>query len=124
MYAEPVRHTTKPRDGRQPGADAGENSAVHVRDLGKRYGDLWALRELDLDVPAGSVLGLLGHNGAGKTTALRILTTLAVPTTGHARVAGFDVVADAARVRARIGVAGQDATVDGLLGARANLEMV
>jgi ABC-2 type transport system ATP-binding protein len=92
--------------------------------LGKRFGDLWALRELDLDVPTGSVLGLLGHNGAGKTTAVRILTTLAVPTTGSARVAGLDVVADAAAVRANIGLAAQAATVDGLLTARRNLELV
>src|SRR3954463_12594426 len=92
--------------------------------LGKRFGDFWALRDLDLDVPAGTVLGLLGHNGAGKTTALRILTTLAAPTEGRAWVAGYDVVAEAPQVRERIGVASQAATVDGLLGARANLEMV
>jgi ABC-2 type transport system ATP-binding protein len=97
---------------------------ILATDLGKRYGDLWALRELDLDVPAGSVLGLLGHNGAGKTTAVRILTTLARPTTGSARVAGADVVADPRGVRARIGLAAQSATVDGLLTARANLELV
>jgi ABC-2 type transport system ATP-binding protein len=70
------------------------------------------------------VLGLLGHNGAGKTTAIRILTTLAEPTSGEARVAGFDVGTEGARVRERIGVAGQSATVDDLLTARANLEMV
>jgi len=70
------------------------------------------------------VLGLLGHNGAGKTTAIRILTTLAEPSTGSASVAGLDVVADAARVRERIGLAGQYATVDGLLTAQANLEMI
>jgi ABC-2 type transport system ATP-binding protein len=92
--------------------------------LGKRYGDLWALRELDLHVPAGTVLGLLGHNGAGKTTAVRILTTLARPTTGEARVAGFDVATQAPLVRAHIGLAAQAATVDGLLSARANLELV
>src|SRR3954470_19855405 len=92
--------------------------------LGKRFGDLWALRDLDLDIPAGSVLGLLGHNGAGKTTAVRILTTLAVPTTGSARVAGHDVVAEPHAVRSRIGLAGQSATVDGLLAGRANLELV
>jgi ABC-2 type transport system ATP-binding protein len=97
---------------------------IHARGLGKRYGDLWALRDLDLDVPAGSVLGLLGHNGAGKTTAIRILTTLTAPTTGSATVAGVDVVADPAGVRARIGLAGQSATVDGLLSGRANLELI
>jgi ABC-2 type transport system ATP-binding protein len=100
------------------------DGGVHARGLGKRFGDLWALRDLDLTVPAGSVLGLLGHNGAGKTTAVRVLTTLAVPTAGTASVAGFDVVAAPERVRSRIGVAGQDATVDGLLNARANLEMI
>ena len=92
--------------------------------LGKRYDELWALRDLDLNVPAGSVLGLLGHNGAGKTTAIRILTTLALPTTGSASVAGFDVVEQPGQVRSRLGLAGQAATVDGLLTARANLEMV
>src|SRR5512132_3477669 len=97
---------------------------VVTEGLGKRYDDLWALRDLDLQVPAGSVLGLLGHNGAGKTTAIRILTTLALPTTGRASVAGFDVVEQPGEVRARLGLAGQYATVDGLLSGRANLEMV
>jgi ABC-2 type transport system ATP-binding protein len=97
---------------------------VHATGLGKRFGDLWALRGLDLHVPVGRVLGLLGHNGAGKTTAIRILTTLSTPTEGQAQVAGHDVVAAPAQVRERIGVAGQAATVDGLLTARANLEMV
>jgi ABC-2 type transport system ATP-binding protein len=98
--------------------------AVLAEGLGKRYGDLWALRDVDLAVPPGSVLGLLGHNGAGKTTAVRILTTLLRPTEGRAVVAGHDVVADGASVRAKIGLAGQQATVDGLMSARANLEMV
>jgi ABC-2 type transport system ATP-binding protein len=82
------------------------------------------LRDLDLDVPPGTVLGLLGHNGAGKTTAIRMLTTLSQPTAGTMRVAGFDPVAEPAAVRACIGVAGQAATVDGLLSGRANLEMI
>jgi ABC-2 type transport system ATP-binding protein len=99
-------------------------NGIVAEGLGKRFGDLWALRDVDLEAPAGSVLGLLGHNGAGKTTAVRILATLALPTTGRARVDGLDVVADAARVRARIGLAAQAATVDGLLTARANLELV
>jgi daunorubicin resistance ABC transporter ATP-binding subunit len=100
------------------------DDGVHAEGLGKRYDELWALRDFDLTVPAGTVLGLLGHNGAGKTTAIRILTTLALPTTGRAHVAGHDVVADPAAVRARIGLAGQAATVDGLLSARANLQLV
>src|SRR5919199_3785848 len=97
---------------------------VTATGLGKRFGEAWALRDLDLVVPRGSVLGLLGHNGAGKTTTVRILATLTQPTTGHARVAGFDVVAQAPLVRAHIGLAAQTATVDGLLTARANLELV
>src|SRR5262245_15931651 len=109
LYEEDVRDT---------------KSGIVAEGLGKRYGELWALQALDLDVPAGTVLGLLGHNGAGKTTAVRILSTLALPTTGRAHVAGFDVVADPAAVRARIGLAAQAATVDGLLSARKNLELV
>ena len=101
-----------------------QDAGIFAEGLGKRYGDLWALRDVDLAVPQGTVLGLLGHNGAGKTTAIRILTTLLQPTEGRARVAGLDVVAEAATVRARIGLAGQHATVDGLLTGRANLEMV
>jgi ABC-2 type transport system ATP-binding protein len=96
---------------------------VRAHGLGKRYDDLWAVRDLDLDVEPGSVLGLLGHNGAGKTTAIRILTTLALPTEGTGSVAGFDVVNQSDHVRRRIGVAAQEATVDGLLTGRFNLEM-
>ncbi|MEY2402205.1 MAG: type transport system ATP-binding protein [Ilumatobacteraceae bacterium] len=89
--------------------------------LGKRFGDLWALRNLDLHVAPGTVLGLLGHNGAGKTTAIRILTTLSQPTEGSATVAGFDVVHQSKQVRGRIGVASQQSTVDGLMSGRLNL---
>ena len=99
-------------------------ASVIAEGLGKQYGDLWALRDVDLFVPPGKVLGLLGHNGAGKTTAIRILTTLASPTTGRASVAGFDVVREPARVREKIGLTAQQATVDGLLTARANLRMM
>ena len=101
-----------------------DTPAILAERLGKRYGEQWALRDFDLEVPAGSVLGLLGHNGAGKTTAIRILTTLALPTEGSARVAGFDVVAQGGEVRRRIGLTSQTATVDGLMSARANLEMI
>jgi ABC-2 type transport system ATP-binding protein len=98
--------------------------AIAAEGLGKRYGEQWALRDFDLEVPAGSVLGLLGHNGAGKTTAIRILTTLAQPSAGRASVAGFDVVADPAAVRERIGLTSQSATVDGLMSAHANIVMI
>ena len=108
-----------PPAGSPPG-----HAGVIARGLSKQFGDLWALRDLDLDVEPGSILGLLGHNGAGKTTAIRILTTLSAPTVGMARVAGFDVTTDPLRVRERIGVAAQQATVDGLMSARKNLVMV
>ena len=101
-----------------------KSEGVRAEGLGKRFGDFWALRDLDLDVPAGTVLGLLGHNGAGKTTAIRILTTLSKPTTGRASVAGHDVTDDPSSVRRKIGVAAQASTVDGLLTGRANLEMI
>ena len=120
MTYEDAVHATTALAGPAPAAHEG----IRAEGLGKRFGDLWALRDLDLDVPRGSVLGLLGHNGAGKTTALRILTTISSPTEGSARVAGFDVVRDPAAVRRRIGVAAQEATVDGLLSARLNLEMI
>src|SRR4051812_37621839 len=94
---------------------SGVPSGVTAHGLSKRFDDLWALRDLDLDVPAGSILGLLGHNGAGKTTAIRILTTLSQPTEGTATVAGIDVVTNPLAVRERIGVAAQQATVDGLM---------
>jgi daunorubicin resistance ABC transporter ATP-binding subunit len=97
---------------------------IHAEGLTKRYGDTIALGGIDLDVPAGSILGMLGPNGAGKTTAVRILTTLALPNEGHARVAGYDVVSQAALVRRNIGVTAQDATVDELLTGRQNLIMI
>jgi ABC-2 type transport system ATP-binding protein len=98
--------------------------AIEARGLRKRYGDSEALAGVDLVVPTGSVCGLLGPNGAGKTTAVRILTTLSVPTGGEARVAGFDVVSQPREVRRRIGLAAQDATVDGLLTGLENLVMI
>jgi ABC-2 type transport system ATP-binding protein len=99
-------------------------SGVVARGLGKRFGAAWVLRDVDLDVPAGTVLGLLGPNGAGKTTTVKLLTTLLTPSAGHASVAGIDVAADPEGVRRSIGLAGQHATVDELLTGRHNLEMI
>jgi ABC-2 type transport system ATP-binding protein len=98
--------------------------AIEVRELRKSYGDVKALCGVDLAAPPGTVLGLLGPNGAGKTTAVRILTTLLRPDGGTARVAGLDVVRDAAKLRAQIGLAGQYAAVDENLTGRENLQMV
>jgi ABC-2 type transport system ATP-binding protein len=99
-------------------------AAIEIQELKKYFGDVHALDGIDLEVPAGTVLGLLGPNGAGKTTAVRILTTLLPPDAGSARVAGLDVVRDAAALRSRIGLAGQYAAVDENLTGRENLEMV
>jgi ABC-2 type transport system ATP-binding protein len=99
-------------------------TAVLTEDLGKRFGATEALRGLDLTVEPGTVLGLLGHNGAGKTTAVRILSTLLAPTSGRALVAGHDVVADPKAVRASISLAGRQASLDERLTGRENLMLL
>jgi ABC-2 type transport system ATP-binding protein len=98
--------------------------AIAVRGLEKRFGSLEALAGIDFEVAPGTVFGLLGPNGAGKTTAVRILTTILEPDGGTAEVLGFDVVRDAERVRLRIGLAGQSATVDPNLTGRENLRLI
>jgi ABC-2 type transport system ATP-binding protein len=99
-------------------------SVISVSGLFKAFGEVQALVGVDLEVPAGAVLGLLGPNGAGKTTFVRILTTLLKPDAGTARVVGLDVVHDGAEVRERIGLAGQYAAVDENLTGLENLTMV
>src|SRR4051812_19432336 len=98
--------------------------AIATSGLTKSFGDVRALDGVDLEVPQGTILGLLGPNGAGKTTAVRVLTTLLKPDSGTARVAGLDVVKDAAELRQQIGLAGQYAAVDELLTGKENLTMV
>jgi ABC-2 type transport system ATP-binding protein len=98
--------------------------AISVQGLEKRFGEVEALAGIDFEVAPGTVFGLLGPNGAGKTTAVRILTTILEPDGGRASVLGFDVERDAERVRLRIGLAGQAATVDPNLTGRENLRLV
>jgi ABC-2 type transport system ATP-binding protein len=91
--------------------------------LRKTYGKTLALDGFDLAVPSGVIHGLLGPNGAGKTTAVKALATLIDVDSGAAQVAGFDVRTQAAQVRRRIGLIGQHAAVDEILGGRQNLVM-
>ena len=91
--------------------------------LRKRYGDVQALDGFDLSVASGTIHGLLGPNGAGKSTAVKALATLIDYDDGEARVAGFDVRRQAVEVRRRIGLIGQHAAVDEILGGRQNLVM-
>ena len=99
-------------------------TAVEVEGLGRRFGDVSALRDLDLQIAEGEVLALLGPNGAGKTTLIRILSTLLQPSAGRAWVAGFDVMKAPVDVRARIGLTGQYASVDADLTGLENLELL
>ncbi|WP_410608068.1 ABC transporter ATP-binding protein [Amycolatopsis sp. lyj-109] len=99
-------------------------TAIHVRGLEKSYKTLRVLRGVDFDVERGSIFALLGSNGAGKTTAVRILSTLLKADAGTATVNGFDVVTQADDVRAAISLTGQFAAVDEILSGRENLVLV
>jgi ABC-2 type transport system ATP-binding protein len=113
-----------------PGVDSaqitppGAGPAIKVSGLVKTYGDVRAVDGVDLEVRTGTVLCLLGPNGAGKTTAVRVLTTLQAPDAGQIVVAGVDAVREPARLRERIGLAGQYASVDESLTGTENLVMV
>ena len=87
-------------------------SAIWAEGLTKHFGEVRAVDGIDLDIAPGTIFGFLGQNGSGKTTTIRMLTTLLRPTAGSARVDGLDILADARRVRNRIGVALQDAGLD------------
>jgi daunorubicin resistance ABC transporter ATP-binding subunit len=97
------------------------DTAIETEGLTKRFGDFVAVQNLDFAVPDGTVVALLGPNGAGKTTTVRMLATLLRPDAGTARVAGYDVVREAARVRELISLTGQFAALDKNLTARENL---
>jgi ABC-2 type transport system ATP-binding protein len=95
--------------------------AIHVRALERSYGELHVLRGVDFDVARGSIFALLGSNGAGKTTVVRILSTLLKADAGTVTVAGFDVATQAANVRESISLTGQFAAVDEILTGGENL---
>ena len=99
-------------------------AAVEAYGLRKAFGEVQALDGLSLAVPAGSVLGLLGPNGSGKTTTVSILATSLRPDAGRGCVGGLDVVTEAAQVRRLIGLAGQFAAVDPNLTGRENLALI
>ncbi|PRX98040.1 ATP-binding cassette domain-containing protein [Allonocardiopsis opalescens] len=97
---------------------------IEVIGVSRRFGAVLALDDVTLSVPAGTVLGLLGHNGAGKTTLIEILTALCRPSAGTARVAGYDVVTQAAQLRRRIGLTGQSVALDEQISGRDNLVLI
>ena len=94
---------------------------VQVTDLVKRYGELEAVRGINFEVQPGETFGFLGPNGAGKSTTIKILCTLANPTSGSARVAGYDVLRQRDTVRRNIGLVFQDPTLDSYLTGEQNL---
>lgn len=98
--------------------------AIEAERLVKRFGDFTAVDNISFTVPPGTVLGLLGPNGSGKTTTIRMMTTLSPPTSGTARVYGRDVVREPAAVRQTMGLTAQSATVDELLTGRENLRLI
>ena len=99
-------------------------AAIHVRGLEKSYKELEVLRGVEFDVERGSIFALLGSNGAGKTTVVKILSTLLKADAGEARVDGFDIAVQPASVRETISLTGQFAAVDEVLSGRENLILV
>lgn len=97
-------------------------AAIEVKDLVKKYGDLEAVKGITFEVFEGEVFGFLGPNGAGKTTTINILCTLLSPTSGTARVNGYDVSRQKDEVRKSIGLVFQDPSLDERLTARENLQ--
>lgn len=98
--------------------------AIQIRDLEKSFGDVPVLRGVDFDVERGSIFALLGSNGAGKTTIVKILSTLLKADSGTATVEGYDVTSQPAHVRQSISLTGQFAAVDEILTGRENLALM
>src|SRR5829696_2230692 len=107
-----------------PTTDQAEQPAIHVQGLEKSFKELRVLRGVDLDVARGSIFALLGSNGSGKTTTVKILSTLLKADSGTARVNGYDVATQGAQVRESISLTGQFTAVDEILTGRENLVLV
>ena len=116
--------SAKERAGMQTAAPEVQEPAIRVQGLEKSFKDLQVLRGVDFDVARGSVFALLGSNGAGKTTVVKILSTLLGADSGTASVNGFDVATQAAQVRESISLTGQFAAVDEILTGRENLVLM
>jgi len=99
-----------------------DGAAISIQGLTKRFGDLTAVSQVDLDIGKGELFGLLGPNGAGKSTIIKMLTTMLKPTAGEAKVWGHDVARERNSVRSSIGVVFQDPAVDSVLTGRENLD--
>ena len=98
-------------------------AAIEATDLRRTFGDNEAVAGVDLAVQPGEIYGFLGPNGAGKSTTVKMLCTLLSPTSGSARVAGYDVATQAGDIRLRIGVALQDSSIDGKQSGREMLQL-
>ncbi|WP_112245785.1 ABC transporter ATP-binding protein [Kribbella monticola] len=105
-------------------AELHREPAIRLQGIEKSYKELHVLKGVDFEVAPGSIFALLGSNGAGKTTIVRILSTLLRPDAGTATVEGFDVTAEPVRVRESVSLTGQFAAVDEILTGRENLVLV
>ena len=100
---------------------ASDRFAIKTSELTRRFGHLTAVDHIELQIPYGEIFGLLGANGAGKSTVIKMLTTLLPPTSGSAEVGGFDIIKSPGEVRRRIGYVSQLVSADGALTGYENL---
>jgi len=99
-------------------------NAIEIYNLTKKFGDFTAVDNLSLNVKEGEIFGFLGPNGAGKSTTIRVLCTLAQPTSGSAKIAGFDLVKDSAKVRENIELVAEKMIMYDRLTAAENLRFL